>query len=297
MTRPILLALLTLAPSAHAQFGLPRLPNPPVESLPPNLPLLEPDPSFPLRFHIVTERWGGKGYRNHGYGSANLTDPAAPKSAPRGFDFAFECDVPFAANDDPSVSYQARWKKQPHELEILTVQPGSNQVQTCKLALAPELHPFDPANTIRYTHGVSSSLRVRWSNPDFAYEFANPDYPVQFHVLEGQRREGSATDQGWGTANLADPSTQTPLQGADYQYDCDHGFLNNSQRDNYYQGRWIKPDQKLELLLQRAGSDKVDRCTVSVAIHAQSYPERRPAQPPLPTSTGATLIRPASSAP
>jgi hypothetical protein len=291
MTRAIFVAVLALTTSAHAQFGLARRPAIRAEAVPPDVAAIDPEPAFPLRFHILVTRWGGLAWRNHGYGSANLLDATAPK----GFDFAYECDYPFTANETPDQNYQARWKKQPYELEILTSEVGTGKLHTCKLHLAPEVRPFDLTNTARYTHGVSSSLRVVWRDPDFAYEVPAPDYPVQFHVLDGERREDSAGDHGWGTANLADPSTHTPLQGADYHYDCNFGFLTSSQLQNYYQGHWIKPGQKLELLLQRPGSDKVDKCEVVVDVHPQPYPERRPLGQPSQSqqpSAEPTLIRP-----
>lgn len=295
MKRTILAAILVLTLPAAAQYGLRRLPPVAQEAVPPDVPATDPEPAFPLRFHIFAARWGGLSWRNHGYGSANLLDAAGP----RGFDFAYECDSPFIANETPDQNYQARWKKQPYDLEILTSEVGTGKTHTCKLRLAPEVRPFDATNAARYIHGVSSSMRVVWRDPDFAYEVSTPGYPVQFHVLDGQRREEGPTDYGWGTANLADPSTRTPLQGADYHYECNSGFLTSSQLDNYYQGRWIKPGHELELLLQRPGSDKVDKCDVTVDVHPQAYPERRPSRQPAQSqspSAEPALVRPAAPA-
>ncbi len=279
MKHLLLLALLLVAPRSPAQYGLRRIPPPPTPgAVPPDLPLLDPDPAFPLRFHIVSDRWGGLGYRNHGYGSANLVDPAKDPTQLQGFNFAFQCDQPFRANENPAESYQARWKKAPYELEILTLDATTNHARTCRLHLAPALRPFDSANTVRYTHGVSSSLRVRWSDPDFASERSDPNYPLQFHVFEGQRRENDVNDEGWGTGNIVDPAQPASRQRVDYQYECTFGFLNNSQTMNYYQARWLKPGRQIEVLLERPGTDKVDRCAVTVSLH----PAAAPAAPPTP---------------
>jgi hypothetical protein len=267
MKRHLLLAVLALAPCACAQ---------PVAAiaLNPNVPVAEANPAFPLRVHLFSVRWGGLSYRNHGYGQGNLLSP----SSAQGFDFGFECEVPFVPNEAPTDTYQARWKRQPYELEILTAEVGSGHTQTCKLDLALEARPFDPSNRAHFDHGVSSSLRVPWQDPDFAYEGHAPDFPVQFHVIDGQRKEDNYGDHGWGTANLFDPAPGTPRQGADFQYDCSHGFITSSQYDGYYPARWLKLGLQLELLLQRPGSDKIDKCTVTVTLHPDPYPERKSAQ-------------------
>jgi hypothetical protein len=125
---------------------------------------------------------------------------------------------------------------------------------------------------------------VRWSDPDFAYEVRAPDYPVQFHVVDTQRREGPNDDVGWGTANLFDPATNAPRQGASFQYECNYGFMPNSQLQTYYQGHWVEPGSKLEILMQRPGSDKVDKCVLQVSLQPQPYPERAMAVPASPAS-------------
>jgi hypothetical protein len=270
--RLALTLLLLAATAAHAQYRIPRLPAPPTQKFAPDVPLAEPASDFPLRVHVFTARFGGTDARNHGYGTLNLLDPTAPK----GFDFGFECDYPFIPNTTPDETYQARWHKQPFELEILTLALDTNKAHTCRLKLAPENIPFDPTNFVKFTHGVSSSLHARWQDPDFAYEVADPDYPVQFHVLYTARIEGPRDDVGTGTANLFDPQVNpATLQGAEFHYECDYGFLPNSQRTTYYQGHWTKPGAQLEILLQRPGSPKVDKCVVDIALQPQPYPERR----------------------
>jgi hypothetical protein len=125
------------------------------------------------------------------------------------------------------------------------------------------------------SHGVSYSLRKRWQDPDFAYEDQALDYPLHFHVVDGLRDEDSYEDHGWGTANLTDPAAQSSVMGADYTYSCSYGFLTNSQLSGFYQARWVKPYNELEVLLQRPGSDKVDTCKVEVNLKPQPYPQSR----------------------
>jgi hypothetical protein len=281
MRRWLLLLLVASIPkpSAFAQLGV-RHSAFQVDALPPAVPAAAPSPEFPLRVQVFQVRWGGLTYRNHGYGTANLLDGTTTQ----GFDFGFECDRAFVENRGPDETYQARWKKQPYALEILTADLDGKHQQPCKLQIALERHPFDPGNQVRFIHGVSSSLRVRWSDPDFAYEVRAPDYPVQFHVVDTQRREGPNDDVGWGTANLFDPATNAPRQGASFQYECNYGFMPNSQLQTYYQGHWVEPGSKLEILMQRPGSDKVDKCVLQVSLQPQPYPERAMAVPASPAS-------------
>jgi hypothetical protein len=286
MKRLVLLVFLAAAPVVFAQPGGPAVrPG----AVPPNVPVVDQDSGFPLRVHLLTARWGGIDGVYHGYGSGNLLDANGAK----GFDFGFECEVPFIANLGADETYQARWKVSPYQLEILTVGAGVDQPRShvCTLRLASEERPFAPANTAALSHGVPSSLRKRWQDPDFAYEERQLDYPVRFHVVDGQRMEQQSTDHGWGTANLSEPGAQAATQGADYTYDCSYGFLTNSQLSSFYQARWVRPGSELEVLLQRPGSDKIDKCTVEVVLKPQPYPQSRHIAVSAQTSSAAALAR------
>jgi hypothetical protein len=269
MKRFALVACLFVCSSVLAQ----RLVRMQPAKVPPDVPFVAANPEFPLRVHLLVARFGGVGGVYHGYGSGNLVDP----NATQGFDYGFECDVPFAANEAPSETYQARWKESPYRLEILTAAAGADgpRQHTCTLRLALRQRPFERANTEMMTHGVSSSLHVRWQDPDFAFESPALDYPLHLHVIDGQRTEDLYGDHGWGVANLTDPNGQPSVLGVDYTYTCSYGFLTNAQLNGFYQTRWVKPGSEVEVLLQRPGSDKTDRCTVQVNLKAQAYPDRR----------------------
>jgi hypothetical protein len=239
-------------------------------AVPPDVPIKAPDSSFPLRVDLLTAKFGGISGVYHGYGSGNLVGA----NATLGFDYGFECDVPFVANESAGDTYQARWTDSQYGLEILMAEAGVEQPRehTCTLRLAIKKRPFEAANTAALTHGVSYSLRKRWQDPDFAYEEPQLDYPLHFHVVDGQRTEDDTQDHGWGTANISYPSAQS-VQGAEFKYDCSYGFLTNTQITGYYQARWVKPGSELEVLLQRPGSDKMDKCSVAVTLKAQKVPE------------------------
>jgi hypothetical protein len=270
MKRLLLFAMLAAGSALSAQRGF-ILPPATPRAATPDIPAAVSAPAFPLRIHLITARWGGTSGVYHGYGSGNLL----LANGPQGFDYGFQCGAPFVQNQGPDDTYQARWTRSPYQLEILTSEVGGSQprTHTCVLHLALKNRPSDPANTPVLSNGVSSSLRVRWQDPDFAYVQPAPDYPVQFHVVDGRRKEDGYGDHGWGTGNIYDPSVPGVLQGADYTYDCARGFLTSSEVTGYYPGQWTTLGSQLEVLLQRAGSNKVDRCRVQVNLRPQPYPE------------------------
>jgi len=257
----ILLALAAIAYTANAQ-RIVRIQPIPVTTHSPDTPVPDPDPGFPLHVHIGAARWGGPSPSYHGYGTGNLLgDPM------QGFDFVYGCDVPFVENRQFDAFYQARWKKQGESLEILMQRIGTDHEDLCELKIAYKAVPFTSVNGARLENG-SPTLRssvMDWQ-PDVAYLDPDPDYPVRLHVLmDYWRYDGAA--HGYGSANLLDD----PATGLDYTYDCGFGFLPNTQVQEVYQGRWIKPGAKLEILLQRMGSDKVDRCELNVTLKNTPY--------------------------
>jgi hypothetical protein len=288
MKRLALVAFFVVTSVASAQLGGPGVTPVRPGTLPPDLPAVDSDSSFPLRVHLVTARWGGIAAVYHGYGSGNLIE----RSSTKGFDYGFQCEVPFVANQSPGETYQARWKSSPYQLEILTVEPGvDRRPHICTLRLATKDRPFEPVNTAALSHGVPSSLRKRWQDPDFAYEEPQLDYPLHFHVVDGQRTEDATTDHGWGTANLSE-SAQLAPEGAEFTYTCAFGFLTNTQLTGFYQGRWVKQGSEIEVLLQRPGSDQIDRCTVEVSLKPQPYPQSHHVAGASETSSSAASVGP-----
>ena len=116
------------------------------------------------------------------------------------------------------------------------------------------------------------------------------DYPLHFHVVDGERTEDSYQDHGWGTANLS--GAGATVEGAEFKYDCSYGFLTNSQLTGFYQARWVQPGSQLEVLLQRPGSDKVDRCKVQIELQPQPYPQSKHIVVETQTSSAAAPVRP-----
>ena len=247
----------------------------------PDVPLADPTPDFPLHVHVIATRYGtdtvrayrsiqgemrgGPGYLRptgsyHGYGSGNLLGNTL-----RGFDYTFDCNAPFSENLQPQDFYQARWKKQDQSLEILMQRIGSDHYDICELKVAIKQHPF--SDTPAVWSGAPLSSSNLWDDPEVAFTQPDPNYPVHLHVLTGYRRYNRDGFEGYGSANLIG----TTPQGLDYSYTCPHGFLFNTQADEYFQGYWVKPGQRLEILLQRVGSDHVDRCEINVTLKNAPY--------------------------
>lgn len=252
----------------------------------PAVPVSNPDPEFPLHVHVVTIRWGGDSvhlYRSlqgelrggpgyyeptgsaHGFGAANLLGDKA-----QGFYYAFDCGSAFQPNVQPDEFYQARWKRAGQSLEILMQPIGSNRGQLCELRVALRPGVFETAFAQSALPGTMLGGPL-WTEPEISFSDPATDYPLRLHVITGYRRLYAGGAQGYGTANLvADAGV---LEGVDFNYNCSHGLIPNAQADEFFQGRWVKKDQRMEILLQRIGSDHVDRCQLNVSVKGAPYAE------------------------
>jgi hypothetical protein len=107
----------------------------------------------------------------------------------------------------------------------------------------------------------------QYEPPGVASTVPNPNYPLHVRVLsQGERVHNRFGTHSFGRADLL----ASPVRGMDYAFDCSTGFLHNENGD-FYQGRWKKPDQEMEILVQRMGSDHVDKCTLKVTMKAEPY--------------------------
>lgn len=252
----------------------------------PAIPFFNPDPGFPLHVQVVTIRWGGDSlhlYRSlqgelrggpgyyvrtgsaHGFGTANLLS-----DKPQGFYYVFDCSSAFQPNSQADEFYQARWKRPGQSLEILMQQVGSNRGQVCELRVALRPGLFDSAFASSALPGSMLGGPL-WIEPEISFSDPVPDYPLHLHVITGYRHPFDGGAQGYGTANLvADGGV---LQGVDFNYDCSYGLIPNAQPDEFFQGRWVKKDQRMEVLLERIGSNHVDRCQLNVSVKGSPYAE------------------------
>ena len=111
------------------------------------------------------------------------------------------------------------------------------------------------------------AMMGQYEAPGVASTAPNPDYPLHIRVLSNQRTHNRFGYHGFGRADLLGPT----IRGMDYTFDCERGFMHNEHRDEFYQGRWKKPDQKMEILIQKVGSDHVEKCTLEVTLKDAPY--------------------------
>ena len=216
------------------------------------------------------EMRGGPGYYEptgsaHGFGAANVLGDKG-----QGFYYAFDCRSAFQPNSQLQDFYQARWKHPGQSLEILMQPVGSDRGQLCELRVALRPVLFDPtfAKSVLPGGTISGPL---WTEPEISFSDPASDYPLHLHIITGFRLLFTGRVQGYGTANLvADGGS---LQGVDYNYNCSQGLIPNAQAEEFFQGHWVKKDQRLEILLQRIGSDHVDRCQLNVSMKGSPYPD------------------------
>ena len=284
---PAVLALLFVAcPAAFAQiFGgsLPPIAGVPTPgrtrtSLPtnqptihhPDVPSTDPSPDFPLKVRLYATHWTGPLQRPHGFGSGNIEAPGndlAAHNDRKGFDYTFECKSGFVANRTSDDLYQARWKKASWSLELLMLNPDTNKEDICELKVALKARAYELGIPIPTNRSWATTDSFQWLPPDVAFTAPDTTYPVRLRVLTSEHLSDRSGPRGKGVANLLEASPQA----LDFTHGCARGFLANSQRDEYYQGRWIIPDQKLEILLQRTGEERVDKCLLETTLKDGVY--------------------------
>ena len=95
----------------------------------------------------------------------------------------------------------------------------------------------------------------------------NPDDPGHVHSLIAKATGGQGDYHGFGRGDILGPN----LQGFDYTFSCGQPFNNNRQPSEFYQARWKKLNEKLEILLQPIGSSHINHCDLNIALKAKPY--------------------------
>ena len=103
--------------------------------------------------------------------------------------------------------------------------------------------------------------------PDGPATVANPEFPLHARILNTHWNHINGGYQGYGRGDLLGDSPS----GFDYTYSCSEPFLHNAQKDEFYQARWKKEGQKLELLMQEMGSSHEQKCELKVSMKPQPY--------------------------
>jgi hypothetical protein len=107
------------------------------------------------------------------------------------------------------------------------------------------------------------------SMPDGPATTPNLEYPMHVEVIQTQARAGFGGARGFGRGNILGQ----PEKGIDFTYECSNAIL-NTNKNEFYQARWKKQDRRLEILMQRIGSDHLDKCDIDIAYKAQPYKTR-----------------------
>jgi len=95
---------------------------------PPNVPATQRASDYPVQVRIIETHWNKIPGAYGGYGRADIVGADV-----RGLDFTFECPEPFMWNTLHGEYYQARWKKQDLQLELLVQRVGSDHLGRCTL--------------------------------------------------------------------------------------------------------------------------------------------------------------------
>jgi hypothetical protein len=109
------------------------------------------------------------------------------------------------------------------------------------------------------------------------------DYPIRVHLLVVNSQGYAGDYRGWGRGDILPTQPGAVPIGFDYVDSCGAPFFPNRLADEFYQARWKKPGQKLEILLQTIGSDHLSRCELKIAPKARPY-----TYPGLPSAPPAT---------
>jgi hypothetical protein len=105
------------------------------------------------------------------------------------------------------------------------------------------------------------------SAPDVPATAPNADFPVHVRILQNHWYYIDRSYQGYGRGDILGPN---PV-GFDFTYYCGQPFMNNEQRGEFYQGRWSRPDQRIELLLQKVGSQHLQHCEIKITLKPEAY--------------------------
>jgi hypothetical protein len=103
--------------------------------------------------------------------------------------------------------------------------------------------------------------------PDVPATTPNPDFPLRVRIFGNRWNHVRGNYQGFGRGDLLGDKPR----GFDYTYSCNEPFLHNALKQEFYQARWKKQNLKLEILMQRVGSEHLDRCELKVALKPVPY--------------------------
>ncbi len=120
-------------PRGSVMFGMPLAR--------PAVPVVEPDPNFPLRVQIWVRSSGSSPSGAHAEGYGNIQGQTVT-----GFDFGNSCPIRMSRGRDGDI-YQARWLEQGLRIEILVQEVGSRQQNVCQMDVGLKSTPYSAPET------------------------------------------------------------------------------------------------------------------------------------------------------
>lgn len=115
---------------------------------------------------------------------------------------------------------------------------------------------------------LAFAFQFRAVTPDIPATAPDPAYPLKVHIFVAKGSgNGVSGYDGFGRADLLGP---TP-RGFDFRYACGTPFQPNFQPADFYQARWKKPNQRLQLLMQGIGGNHISHCDLYVDFKAKPY--------------------------
>ena len=103
----------------------------------PAVPVIEPDPNFPLRVQIWVRSAGMGSSGSHAEGYGNIQG-----EPPTGFDFGNTCPIRMSMGARGGDIYQGRWLEQGLRMEILVQEVGSRQENVCQMDVGLKSTPY-----------------------------------------------------------------------------------------------------------------------------------------------------------
>ncbi len=106
-----------------------------------------------------------------------------------------------------------------------------------------------------------------YAAPDVPSTAPNPQYPLHVHVFANHYNYDNGGYHGYGRADILG----TKPSGFDYTYSCSEPFLHNAQAAEFFQAKWKKQNEKLELLMLKVGSNREQKCQLNVTLKQTPY--------------------------
>ena len=277
--------------------------------LSPSIPVMAPNPAYPIRVQLLQmSMWIPSPIAAYSNDSATTLDtylmrvPVKTNTTasffghgnilgnnPAGFDYGTDCyqQPDSMLNSYANATYQARWKKQDRELEIL-LQTDSTHISMCEINVFLRKHPY-----ILFSVGNTTNPLV--TPPSVTVTPPNPNYPMHIQLVVAPMLYRSDLNLHYGPylASVGRGNILgTPEVGFDFSNLCSGNPQLNIyyEPDRFYQARWKKKDKTLEVLLQEFGSDKISSCELTVTLQKHPFdlslvdPSPAPVRPPSPAS-------------